>query len=90
MWYFIAAWIAAGVACWTGLMTYYTRALKGFGISNEEIKSIMKTGPDEIWRWAVYLVIWPVCMLAVAYNAWYKHHIVKKMIKSFVILDKES
>lgn len=91
MWYyFIAGWIIAGIVCWNAAVWYTRICMIKAGLSYEEIKEALKSTKSDIVKWPIYLLIWPVCMLAVLYNAWYSRYMVRKMIKNFSMLDKES
>ena len=90
MWYFIAAWIVGGLACWYGVWLWSKKMAINAGLSEEERRSMIKTGPSEVLKIPIYLVIWPICLLSVLYNAWYMKHITKKVFENFVTFMEES
>jgi hypothetical protein len=86
---FIVLWLTGAVVSWIGVLIYTKCRWTTF--TWKEIFEYIKNqkDPNELWKIPLYLVIWPIEIIAAIYRFWYNSYITKRFIKNFPKLDEE-
>ena len=88
---FVVCWIIGAIVSWIGV-TVYTKnrtvwSWKGYF---QYAKAQMESPIKEATKWILFIVAWPIEILAVVYNIIYARYLTRSIVKNFHILDKES
>lgn len=87
---FVVLWILGAILSWCAV-ALYGKCTSGTTWKQffELVKKTKGTTSQELGKCILYIVAWPFEIIAVIYSIWYKKYMMRKMIKSFTILDKK-
>ena len=90
MTWFIVCWMIGAVMSWIGVTVYIKNrscwTWKGFF---EIVKIRMESPLKEALKWLLFMVFWPIETGAVLYSELYARYLMRKLVKSFPILDEK-
>lgn len=85
----ISLWMTGAIVSWLGV-ALWTKTLRK--ISWKEFFRLAMQTRESSWRevvkWVMFIVAWPIEVIAVVYQSWYMKHMTNTLLKSFSKLEE--